>query len=209
VDPGAVRLLMFQTHYRQKMDLTDEALAAAREGSRRLGDFDRRLAAGAVAGDCGDEWRGWGESLERRVRDALDDDLNAPQAVAALFDVAREGNRLLDQGSRPGVAGLGAWARTMGVFDVLPAGGTLTLRPLGLEASGELGAPDLAAGSDAPPADPAAAETWALAWARARLAAKGRRDYKEADRIRELLRARGWEVRDGRDGSAEVRRADG
>ena len=43
VDAGAIRLLMFQTHYRQKMDLTDEALAAAREGSRRLGEFDTRL----------------------------------------------------------------------------------------------------------------------------------------------------------------------
>ncbi|MDQ3136579.1 MAG: cysteine--tRNA ligase, partial [Gemmatimonadota bacterium] len=34
VDPGAVRLLMFQVHYRRQLDLTDEALASAREGSR-------------------------------------------------------------------------------------------------------------------------------------------------------------------------------
>ncbi len=43
VDPGAIRLLMFQVHYRQKLDLTDEALASASEGSRRLGEFARRL----------------------------------------------------------------------------------------------------------------------------------------------------------------------
>ena len=29
MDAGALRLLMFQTHYRQKLDLTDDALAAA------------------------------------------------------------------------------------------------------------------------------------------------------------------------------------
>ena len=47
VDAGAVRLLMFKTHYRQKLDLTDEALAAAREGSRRLGEFQRPAARAA------------------------------------------------------------------------------------------------------------------------------------------------------------------
>ena len=44
VAAGAIRLLMFQTHYRKKLDLTDEALAAAQEGSRRLGEFQNRLA---------------------------------------------------------------------------------------------------------------------------------------------------------------------
>src|SRR5699024_6458063 len=50
VDAGAIRLLMFQTHYRQKLDLTDEALESARRGSHRIGEFSRRLfenAAGA------------------------------------------------------------------------------------------------------------------------------------------------------------------
>ena len=37
--------------------------------------------------------------------------------------------------------------------------------------------------------------------------AKRRRDYKEADRIRDLLKAAGWEVRDNKDGTVEVRRA--
>jgi len=48
VDPGAIRLLVYQTHYRQRLDLTDEALAAAREGSRRLGEFARRFHAAAT-----------------------------------------------------------------------------------------------------------------------------------------------------------------
>ena len=48
VDAGAVRLLVFQTHYRQKLDLTDEALEAAREGARRLGEFGDRLARAPV-----------------------------------------------------------------------------------------------------------------------------------------------------------------
>ena len=51
VDPGAVRLLMFQVHYRKQLDLTDEALASAREGSRRLGEFQNRLFAATGTAD--------------------------------------------------------------------------------------------------------------------------------------------------------------
>ena len=50
VDPGAIRLLVYQTHYRQELDLTDEALAAAGEGAKRLGEFARRLEAAAARG---------------------------------------------------------------------------------------------------------------------------------------------------------------
>jgi cysteinyl-tRNA synthetase len=57
-----------------------------------------------------------------------------------------------------------------------------------------------------PPQDPAAQEAWALVWARVRAEAKRRRDYKEADRIRDLLTQAGWEVRDNKDGTVEVRR---
>jgi cysteinyl-tRNA synthetase len=197
VDAGALRLLMFQTHYRQKLDLTDEALAAAREGSRRLGEFDGRLRK---AGTGGEGWGDWGTGLWARFAAGLDDDLNGPQAVAAVFDAARDGNRLLDQGLVPSASDLAAWWRALDVLDPLPAsgvGGTT----LGDGAGGQVG--DLLA---TPPADPVAAEGWALAWARARLAARGRRDYKEADRIRDLLRGAGWEIRDNKDGTAEVRR---
>ena len=89
VDAGAVRLLVFQTHYRQKLDLTDEALAA--RGRARAGwasSSDRLLAARAGA-----ERRRSPrprDRLQRELTEALDDDLNAPRAVAALFDFVRE-----------------------------------------------------------------------------------------------------------------------
>ncbi len=203
VDAGAIRLLTFQTHYRQKLDLTDEALAAAREGSRRLGEFDARLRQAAPGtGGATNEWSGWAADLTGRFDSALNDDLNAPQAVAALFDAVREGNRLLDQDLPPGAADRAAWERAMGVLDVLPGGGAG-----GVAIAGTAGQPAESSGlTETPPADAAAGEAWALGWAGARLTAKGRRDYKEADRIRDLLKGAGWEVRDRKDGTAEVRR---
>ena len=187
VDAGALRLLMFQTHYRQKLDMTDEALAAAREGSRRLGEFDSRLGKGSAG--RGEGWSGWGEGLEHRVAEALDDDLNAPQAIAALFDAVREGNRMLDQVGGPTAEARATWSRVVGILDVLPAVAPSTLA--GNEATGERG------------------ESWAERLGNERKAAKARRDYKEADRIRDELKEAGWEVRDNRDGTVEVRRIGG
>src|ERR687897_3356523 len=46
-DPGAVRHLLFNTHYRQKLEWSDAALGAAREGSARLGAFRDRLELAA------------------------------------------------------------------------------------------------------------------------------------------------------------------
>jgi cysteinyl-tRNA synthetase len=202
VDPGAIRLLMFGTHYRQKMDLTDEALAAAREGSRRLGEFDARLKkTDRRTGGPAPGWESWIQRLESSIKEALDDDLNAPKAVAALFDAVREGNRLLDEGGQPAQPIRRSWTRAIDVLDVLPAP-VLVLTPTGVEVTAEAGTPTALIA----PGDPAEAQKWALEWAGQRKAAKARRDYKEADRIRDLLKAAGWEIRDNKDGTVEVRR---
>ena len=47
---------------------------------------------------------------------------------------------------------------------------------------------------------------WALRWAVRRKELKAAREFAEADRIRTLLKSAGWELRDGRDGTSEVRR---
>jgi cysteinyl-tRNA synthetase len=58
--------------------------------------------------------------------------------------------------------------------------------------------------ADAPPGTVDQQAGWAAAWARVRAAAKGRRDFSEADRIRAMLLSHGWEVRDRKDGTSEV-----
>jgi cysteinyl-tRNA synthetase len=196
IDPGAIRLLMFQTHYRQKLDLTDEALAGAREASRRLGEFQNRLVESRAPEDS-PRFIAAAERLDRDVAAALNEDLNAPRAVAAMFAYMNEGHAALDAGDRPGPTALAAWQKTE---DVLGVASQVTIMKVG---GGEKGseAGDL---SESPPADGSAAEAWALAWARKRKEQKSARNYREADRIRELLRAAGWEVRDKQDGSVEV-----
>jgi cysteinyl-tRNA synthetase len=202
VDPGAIRLLMFQTHYRQNLDLTDDGLAAAQEASRRLGEFQKRLLENQTTEDS-TRFAAAAEQLRSQMASALDDDLNAPRAVAALFTYMNEGHAALDAGEKPGPVAISAWERAEGVLAVTSA---VTVLKIQGQDSMPRSAGDRTALAETPPAEAneEQQQAWALEWARRRKQAKSARDYKEADRIRDLLRTAGWEVRDGKDGSVEV-----
>jgi cysteinyl-tRNA synthetase len=200
-DPGAVRHLLFNTHYRQKLDWSDAALAAAREGSARLGAFRDRLELAAGPGDD-PEATAAADRFRAAFTAALDEDLNAPEALAALHVLVREANRLLDEGRRVGPAVRTAWALADDVLAVAPSDRARTVSADALAVAEEDGIP--VRPPEVSPPDPADAEAWALRWAAVRASEKRGRNFPEADRIRDLLRAAGWEVRDRRDGAIEV-----
>jgi cysteinyl-tRNA synthetase len=167
VDPAAVRLLVFQTHYRQELNLTEDALTAAGEGSQRIGELNRRLFG--ASGDPGPGFDGLMERTDRQFAEALDDDLNAPVAVRVVFDFVREANRLLDAGEAPGPRVLAHWNHWVGdVLDLVPSERT---------ADAELAA-------------------WVARMIADRAAAKSRRDFASADAIRAQLKERGVVVED-------------
>jgi cysteinyl-tRNA synthetase len=196
VPAEALRLLMFGTHYRKKLDWSDDALSAAREGSHRLGEFQNRLLQARSDTDSPRFVRA-AEQLGKDVGEALDDDLNAPRAVAAMFAYMNEGNAALDAGERPGPAAVAAWERAEGVLGVVSKVMAMKVKAGGDGAStAELG--------ETPPADSAEAENWAREWATRRARYKTARNYGEADRIRALLAEHGFQVRDSRDGSIDV-----
>jgi len=195
VDAASVRTLFATTHYRQKLDFTDDALAAAREGSRRLGEFGARVAQVSAA-DAG-EFDGLAVTLKDEFTAAMDDDLNTPRALASLFEAVRAGNRALDAGEQPTTGFRSVWDRLTGVLQVLPGAGQLDVA---VDAAGE------SSWTEHPPGEAARQAAWANWWAAQRLAAKQSRDFAESDRIRALLADHGWEVRDNRDGTATVQR---
>ncbi|UCD25047.1 MAG: cysteine--tRNA ligase, partial [Gemmatimonadota bacterium] len=122
VDPGAVRMLCFSTHYRQQLSFTDDALDSAREGVGRLGECRRRLLEVSAGASCSEgDLPSEGADLLDEFGTAMDEDLNAPRAVAAVFSFVRAANRQLDSGGWTGVGAAGAlWAldRVMGVLDI-------------------------------------------------------------------------------------------
>ncbi len=91
--PQVVRFFILQSHYRSTLDFSDEAVEGARAGYEKLANTLRNLrekTAGAPG--TGQET---GIDLAKRTaefRAAMDDDFNTPQAIAVLFDLARELN---------------------------------------------------------------------------------------------------------------------
>ena len=203
VDPGAIRLLMFQTHYRQKLDLTDEGLAAAQKASSRLGEFQERLF-GTRSDSDSPRLRRAAEQLRKDATQALDDDLNAPRALAAMFTFMNEANAALDSGELAGPVSIAGWEMISGVLGVTSHRMVMSI-PTGAGAEEQVTTAGATHSEDAPEgSNEELQKEWALHWAMKRKQAKGARDYAEADRIRALLRKAGWEVRDARDGSIDV-----
>src|SRR5437016_3371667 len=120
VDAAAIRLLFWQTHYRKALDFTDEALAGAGAGVKRLGEFRERLLGEREKGEREGKLAGLATKFETDFRAALDDDLNAPRACAALFQLVHDGNAALDAGAPGAAVALTVLDRAMEVLDVLP-----------------------------------------------------------------------------------------
>ena len=87
----SLRLYFLSSHYRSPLQFSDEGCAAMERSAQRLGQALSR--EGAVAGDPLDP-----EPYQRRFLEAMDDDLNTPRALAAIFDLAREINRAGNDG---------------------------------------------------------------------------------------------------------------
>ena len=168
VDAAAVRLLFWQTHYRKALDFTDEALAGAGAGVKRLGEFRERLLRDGGRGKGDGRLGELARTFEADFRAALDEDLNAPRACAALFELVHQGNGALDAGASGAAAALAALDRAMAVLDVLPTARTVD----------------------------AAFRTWIEDRIAARDKARKAKDFKEADRIRVELVAKGVEIED-------------
>ena len=169
VSPAALRHFVFTTHYRKELNLSDDALDASANAVRRVGDFADRLAS-AIGGTTE-----LGQAADAALSDfrlALFDDLNAPNAMAVLFTFITRANAELD---RRGIDAAGL-AKAREVFAAIDS--VLDIVP-----DREVGDSALVA--------------WVEERLEARRAARGRRDFAEADRIRKEFQDRGIVIEDG------------
>jgi cysteinyl-tRNA synthetase len=88
-----LRVFILSSYYRGPLTFTEEAIEAAQAGADRL----MRVAVKE------DTAGGKGETLDaapfrQRFIDAMDDDFNTPQALAVLFDLARDTNKAEETG---------------------------------------------------------------------------------------------------------------
>jgi cysteinyl-tRNA synthetase len=168
IPAAAIRRFVYGTHYRKELNLTEEALEGSIDAVHRIRTFAERLrrasggtAALSVAAD----------ELQQEVEAALFDDLNAPEALAALSDFIRRANAELDRGGSDASAVEKArevFDRVNGVLDIVP----------------EAGETD------------ATLQSWVEERLEARRTARAQRDFATADRIRAELAGRDVQIED-------------
>ena len=90
-----VRFALIQTHYRTQLNFTKEVMDGAKNGLRRLNDFISRIKE--VSGEQSLAYRENLANAHQAFCDALCDDLNISEALAAIFNLVRELNSLIDQ----------------------------------------------------------------------------------------------------------------
>lgn len=185
--PSAIRYLLLSAHYRSQLNFTIEGLRDADRAVARLYELRRRLAEvepgdGAPAeGPDGDPMVRIADRWREDFTDALDDDLNASDALGATFTMVREANAALDRSDRPSVAGIEALRGALEDFDAVF--GVLCLR----EAEEREGSAGL--------------EAWVDERIAARAEARAARDFEAADAIRDELLERGIALEDGPSGT--------
>jgi cysteinyl-tRNA synthetase len=188
-----VRYFILTSHYRSPLNYDDEHLDNARAALTRFYTALRGLPET-------DETRGIEtERFSQRFQEAMDDDFNTPEALAVLFDLAREINRRREQDAQA-TAGLGAELRRLGGVlgilqadpeaylkggDVVTGNGRLAAQPSSISGEG----------------DAVFTEERIDELIEQRAQAKKEKNWAEADRIRDELQEAGIQLEDGSGGT--------
>jgi cysteinyl-tRNA synthetase len=190
--PSALRFALAGVPYRKQLNFTFDGLQQAASSVERLRNFRGRLQQAMLP-------TGRQQGMAARIAKAaqefdagLSDDLNTARALAAVFDLIREANIAMDKGEfRKGdVRAVEEFLASFDkVFAVLEDNDSEKLRGLGY-GSDENGPGDAEI-------DKMVAE---------RTAAKKKRDFVAADRIRQELEDRGILIEDAKDGSVRWKR---
>ena len=179
--PEIVRFYILNASYRQPLDYTEISLAETGKALERLQTtYDALVAAGKSATGAEDAKELCDKSW-RQFEERMDDDISTREAIAVVYDLSREVNRLLGERklSKKGIDNLvEIFNRINNLLDVIH-----TERRA--EPAGDANIDRLV---------------------KAREDARKRKDFAEADRLRKELGEMGIEVQDTKDGAVWKRK---
>ena len=185
--PEVIRYLIVSSHYRSPLNFSDSALKDAKHALSRF--YQTLKAVSELAQTdvvLNDQNQSLVNNIEARFNTAMNDDFNTPEAVAALFELTREINRVLRLDS------LEQMAQAQGFASSLQKLG----ETLGLLQSNPVdflqGEADAGQGLNAVDIEQQI---------KARQNAKDARDFAQADQIRQDLLSLGVVLEDGKSGT--------
>ena len=171
-NPKAIRYLLLSTHYRQKLNFTEECVKAADNAVQRLNDFVVKLKSIKKSTN--------NKNIKKIIEEArkgfekeMDDDLNISNALAVIFDFVKKVNTLIMK-DKIGKKDADDILKLMKEFDAV------------------LGVIDLE-GEKVPE------EIKKLVKERDK--ARKAKDWEKADKLREEIKKKGYEVKDTKDGA--------
>lgn len=98
-DPSVVRLFLLQKGYRSPIDFSDSALEQAKNGFERLKVFLKRLdSLETIEGGERQEVTNLISKCREKFESGMDDDFETSEALAAVYDLVRGVNGLIDAG---------------------------------------------------------------------------------------------------------------
>jgi cysteinyl-tRNA synthetase len=173
-DPEVVRFFILNSHYRSPLNYSDHHLDTAKASLTTLYTALRGLDVSAAAPADSD--------FEQRFNAAMDDDFNTPEAIAVLFELAREVNRLRSSEEAQADSLGGLLKKLAGYLGLLERDPDAFLQ-----------------GGTAPAEGLANEDIEALIASRTE--ARKNKDWGESDRIRDELAAQGVVLEDGPQGT--------
>ncbi|MFH0829572.1 MAG: cysteine--tRNA ligase, partial [Candidatus Aenigmatarchaeota archaeon] len=171
-DSRAIRWLLFSAHYRDPLNFTFKALDAAGKTVDNLLDFMERLREVQAKGKHNEALSAAVKRVLEDWKEAMDNDLNVPEALKAMFLLETEANKALDKGEldnhnkKEVLEAMEGFDKVLGVLE----------RKL-------IDVPD---------------EVKVLAEEREK--ARKKKDFKKADELRKEISKKGWVVEDKPDG---------
>ncbi|MEX3611096.1 cysteine--tRNA ligase [Rothia sp. LK2588] len=169
--PLVVRYYLGSAHYRSVLDYRPTSLEEAAAAVERVEAF---LAATI-------EYHRDDAEVTEAFAQAMDDDLNIPQALAALHDAVRAGNSALAAGesAKEQAESVYAMARVLGLIQLMSFGG----------------------GASSNAAEHAALDSLIQSMLAQRAQARADKDWATADQLRDALTEAGIHIKDGAAGS--------
>jgi len=168
-----LKLFFLAAHYGSSVDFSEEKMQEAAKQREKIVSFLTRARDFSRQADPLDSPRVFG--YRDRLVEAMDDDFNTARAMGIFFDFMNEMNKEMD---RPSPASAGEAALTLEISEEFLRGVLNLELPLGSE--------------ELPAAIAALLEE--------RASVRRQKNFKESDRLRDLLQEKGYLVQDGKDG---------
>ena len=98
-DPNTIRFFFLQAHYRNELDISEDAIEASEKGFGRLVEMFDRIDDIDTSKNNNDDHYNQIKAWEKKCFDCLNDDFNTPMLIAEIFNSSKLINQFEKNGS--------------------------------------------------------------------------------------------------------------